>query len=131
MMMGTFKSYSSYEVVAECGLPSVTLLGEKHDYEAILQKIDKLEEFGEEPTVFARYLRPILVQFIVAFDVVAQGGTPNSKFWERICRIHSRGSETTYLSGWLSAFCSWDRDGTWQGPKLHLIMEPLPAKESK
>jgi len=112
-----------------CGLPSVTLLGEKHDYESILQRIEKLEEFGVETAAFARLLRPIMVQFVQAFDVVGQGGTPDSDFWGKICHIHSGGSGPSYLAGWLSAFCCWDKDGKWQGPKLDKMLEPLTEQE--
>lgn len=114
-----------------CGLPSVTLLGEKQDYETILQKIDKLGDFGEEPATFARLLRPILAQFVLAFDVVAEGGTPDSEFWGKICHMHSGGSGPTYISGWLSTFCCWDKEGHWQGPKLDRITQPLSDEEKK
>jgi len=130
MMMSTLKAYFSYKMMLMCGLPSVTLLGEKHDYESILQKLDKLEEFGVEPAAFARLLRPILMQFVLAFDVTAKGGIPDGEFWGKICHVHSGGSGPSYLSGWISSFCVFDKDGKWQGPKLDKISEPLSAEES-
>jgi hypothetical protein len=114
-----------------CGLPSVTLLGEKYDYESILQKLDKLEEFGVEPAAFARLLRPILMQFVLAFDLTAKGETPDAEFWGKICHMNAGGSGPRYLGGWVSAFCVWDKDGKWQGPKLDKILEPLSAEESR
>jgi hypothetical protein len=123
--------YFSYTMAALCGLPSVTLLGEKHDYESILQRLDKLEEFGVEPAAFARLLRPILMQFVLAFDVATKGGTPDGDFWGNICHVHDGGCGTDYLAGWLTAFCVWDKDGKWQGPKLDKMLEPLSAEESR
>jgi len=132
MMMSTLKAYFDYKVSLMCGIPSMTLLGEKGDYETILQKIDRLDEFGEEAATFARLLKPILAQFVLAFDVVAQDGTPDAEFWGRICHVHRGGSGPDYLAGWISAFCSWGKDGKWQGPQLDTITTPfLPQEEER
>ena len=40
-----------------CGIPSVTLLGEKDDYEQILMRLEKLCEYGSEPTTFCNMLK--------------------------------------------------------------------------
>ena len=81
-----------------CGIPSVTLLGEKEDYLSILLRLDKLEEFGAEPTTFAQLLRPILKEFSTAFDYVEEEHQlPTPDFWNRICHWKSGGSGPTYL----------------------------------
>jgi len=49
--------YASYGI---CGIPPVTLLGEKADYELILARIPKLATYGKEPSEFAELLTPIL-----------------------------------------------------------------------
>jgi len=59
----------------DCSVPSVTLEGEKSDWESILARLDKLGEFGAEPTEWARMLRPIIHRFISAF-----GGNPDVDF---------------------------------------------------
>ena len=99
-----------------CGLPSITLEGQKSDWETLLARLDKLITFGEEPKVFASLLRPILTRFVGAFTN-AENKTPQDlDFWGRICHSHSNGSGPTYLSGWITAFCVWDTEGNWVGP---------------
>jgi hypothetical protein len=96
-----------------CGIPSVTLEGEKSDWERLLARLDKFDSFGEEPKAWAALLRPILTRFVRAFD-----SEPDIDFWSRICHYHSQGSGPTYLSGWITAFCVWSSQGKWQGPPI-------------
>ncbi|KAF8954844.1 hypothetical protein BDZ97DRAFT_1862717 [Flammula alnicola] len=113
LMMATLKAYFSYTMELMCGIPSVTLEGEKSDWEKLLARIDKLDEFGPEPAAWASLLRPILTRFVKAFE-----GEPDVDFWGRVCHYHSGGSGPTYLSGWITAFCVWTNEGKWQGPSL-------------
>lgn len=96
-----------------CGIPSVTLEGEKTDWEKLLSRTNKLAEFGAEPEAWARLLRPILTRFVQAFD-----GQPDIDFWAKVCHYKNFGSGPTYLCGWITAFCVWNKDGKWQGPSL-------------
>ena len=108
-----FISYFDYKISLMCGIPSVTLEGEKSDWERLLARVDKLDSFGEEPKAWAAMLRPILTRFVRAFD-----GEPDVDFWSRVCHYHPQGSGPTYLSGWITAFCVWSSEGKWQGPPL-------------
>lgn len=112
--------FFSYTNRLGCGLPSVTLEGEKADWEKLLVRLDKLPTFGSEPAAWAKMLRPILSRFVQAFD-----GKPDVDFWNRMCH-HKAGSGTHYLSGWITAFCVWSRKGKWQGPSLELFDSPQP-----
>jgi hypothetical protein len=114
LMMATLKTYFSYRISLSCGIPSVTLEGEKEDWEKLLARLDKLDEFGAEPTAWAGLLRPILKRFVMAFD-----GEPDIDFWGRVCHVHRGGSGPSCLSGWLTAFCVWDSKGKWLGPSLN------------
>ncbi|KAL8706719.1 MAG: hypothetical protein Q9201_000244 [Fulgogasparrea decipioides] len=109
LLMGTTKEYFSYTCHCECGLPSVTLLGDKADWELILTKIEKLKEYGREPTQFYDLLKPVLSRYVRSFD------EPDSEevasFWRRIAHYMDQGSGTTYYSGWITAFCFWDEKG--------------------
>ncbi|KAK7948869.1 uncharacterized protein PG986_009755 [Apiospora aurea] len=96
--MGAYSAYFSFWLDAVCGIPSVTLLGERADYEKILQRLDRLCEFGEEPTQFCAQLRPILRR---------------CEFWNNICTIHAMGCGGTehYYAVWITAFCFWQARG--------------------
>ncbi|KAF2035622.1 hypothetical protein EK21DRAFT_96816 [Setomelanomma holmii] len=110
LMMGSLQAYFSYTSMLLCGIPSVTLMGERADYEDILARLDKLEQLGSQPTDWAALLRPILRKFIASFDASAQASGDVKEFWERIAHF-SGGSGPSYLSGWLTAFCFWCNDG--------------------
>lgn len=127
MMMSTLQKYFSYETVLMCGIPSVTLLGTKQDYEDIYRRLDKLDSFGEEPRVFAALLRPVIREFVEAFN--SASAQANLEFWSRICHYRAGGSGPSYLSGWATAFCVWGKKGNWQGPKLETFASPISEEE--
>ncbi|KAE8140332.1 hypothetical protein BDV38DRAFT_280328 [Aspergillus pseudotamarii] len=108
LMMGALQKYFDYEIALDCGIPTVTLLGERDDWEQMLCKLDPICRLGEEPTCFVSLLRPVLRRFVASFD------NPTSPdiidFWNK-CAHKSGGSGTHYLSGWLTAFCFWDDEG--------------------
>jgi hypothetical protein len=107
-----------------CGIPSLTLLGEKSDYESLVARLDKLATFGREPHTFTRLLRPILTHFANAFDA-----PPVMDFWSKICHYNS-GSGGSYIGGWISAFSAWDSKGKWIGPNIESIDAPLTERET-
>ncbi|KAF9772126.1 hypothetical protein IL306_010184 [Fusarium sp. DS 682] len=113
LLMGALQKYFSYGFGLLCGIPSVTLLGEVTDYEDILTRIDKLEEMGEEPTHFAKLLRPILQNMILSFT---QPSSPAVQtFWDQIADMKSM-SGSDEMTGWITAFCYWDDDGKVHNP---------------
>ncbi|THU79762.1 hypothetical protein K435DRAFT_823835 [Dendrothele bispora CBS 962.96] len=113
LMMSTMKKYFSYSLMLSCGIPKVTLEGEKADWEDLLARIEKLKEFEEEPTLWYNLLHPILTRFVRAFD--DPNGQENIDFWNKVAHYDSMGSGPTYLSGWITAFCAWNEDGQWIG----------------
>ncbi|THU86503.1 hypothetical protein K435DRAFT_683495 [Dendrothele bispora CBS 962.96] len=115
LMMSTMKKYFSYSLMLSCGIPKVTLEGEKADWEDLLARIEKLKEFEEEPTLWYNLLHPILTRFVRAFD--DPNGQENIDFWNKVAHYDSMGSGPTYLSGWITAFCAWNEDGQWIGNK--------------
>ncbi|KAK6348112.1 hypothetical protein TWF718_005927 [Orbilia javanica] len=112
LMMATLQSYFAYGFRLACGLPGVTMLGEKADWEALLQKIDKFETFGEEPTFFAKLLRPILKRFVLCFEDPESSELKN--FWQTVVSRHGGGSGPRYIGGWITAFCLWSSKGELQ-----------------
>jgi hypothetical protein len=109
VMMATLKVYFSYTVGLTCGLPGVTLLGEKADWENLLVRIEKLNSYGEQAKQWHSLLKPVLAQFVRSFD------EPNSErtsdFWQSLAHHSGGGSGPTYLSGWITAFCFFDKEG--------------------
>ena len=89
----------------------MTLEGERSDWVNVLNRIEKLEMFGDEPTAWAKLLRPILSRFVSSFD-----GAPDLDFWSKICHYHSGGSGPDEICGWITAFAVWSDKGKWQGP---------------
>lgn len=111
LMMGAMQKYFSYGMALCCGIPSVTLLGERDDWEKIHNKLNKLSEFGDEPTNFAEQLRPVLRHFIATFDEQSHSDPDLKSFWGRIADKYDMGSGPTWFSGWITAFCMWSEDG--------------------
>lgn len=114
LFMGAVQKYFTYQMTLECGIPSVTLLGEVADYEDILARLDKLEQLGDEPTCFAKMLRPILRHMILSFREPTNPEVIS--FWNRIATRDDRMSDQDYLSGWITAFCYWSAEGQTQYP---------------
>ncbi|KAK2757951.1 hypothetical protein FQN54_004357 [Arachnomyces sp. PD_36] len=110
IMMGTLQKYFDYVFDATCcGIPNVTLLGELSDWQEIQRRLEKLTEYGEEPSRFCSMLRPILQSMITT---ITKGPDDPEviNFWSRMINRHS-GSGMDTLTGWMVAFCFWDEDG--------------------
>ncbi|KAG2065790.1 hypothetical protein BDR04DRAFT_1107843 [Suillus decipiens] len=127
-MMATMKEYFRYKFVLRCGIPLVTLLGEKHDWEAILQRLGRLKLYTIETIAWYHLLHPIISQFVAAFD--APSSPENLDFWSKVAHYEGGGSGPTYLSGWITAFCVFNEQGIWQGPPLNAerMREDAPKK---
>ncbi|KAF9314568.1 hypothetical protein BG003_004050 [Podila horticola] len=110
IMMSTLKNYFNYSFACVlCGLPAVTLFGEKGDWENLLCRIEKLQEYGAETTQWYNLLKPVVTGFIETFNNPNAADT--NDFWQRIAHQSRGGSGPTYLSGWITAFCFFDSDG--------------------
>lgn len=108
-MMSTLKQYFEYHFCSTCNLPAVTLLGEKRDWESLLSRIDKLLDYGEQTTRWHSLLKPVLKRFVQTFEDPTAKST--AEFWNRIAHYHSGGSGSDYISGWISAFCAFNKEG--------------------
>jgi hypothetical protein len=109
LMMGALQQYFEYRCSILCGIPSVTLLGDRADWEKILNRLDMLPRLGSEPTLFCGLLKPILGYFIQSFNDPSDPAVLS--FWARIAHRKPGGSGPTPLCGWITAFCFWNRDG--------------------
>ncbi|KAI0642689.1 hypothetical protein C8Q79DRAFT_983566 [Trametes meyenii] len=125
-MMSTLRSYFNYRMVAICGIPSVTLAGDRADWEKLLARLDRLPALGEEPRVRAAMLRPILSRFVGAFD-----GVPDVPFWRDVAHRSPRFYGPGDVSGWITAFCVWSERGEWRGGDPAVVLgESAPEPEA-
>jgi len=109
IMMSTLKKYFDYTFMKMCGLPAVTLLGEREDWEQKLGKIEKLKEYGEVSSQWYALLTQVLTEFVNTF--IHPEAYRTKDFWQKIADYRSGGSGPCYLSGWITAFCFFDKDG--------------------
>ncbi|KAL8926536.1 MAG: hypothetical protein Q9208_002863 [Pyrenodesmia sp. 3 TL-2023] len=109
LMMGALQPYFSYECRTFCGIPSVTLMGVRSDWEVLLGRLDKLATFGKEPAKFATLLRPLCERFVDSFTIPTS--EKGQDFWQLIVSEVHEESGKSYYNGWITAFCFWDQDG--------------------
>ena len=109
VMMSTLQKYFAYKCTLRCGIPAVTLEGERADWENILYRIERLKDFGKDTADWYQLLRPILSRFVAAFD--NPNSAANKDFWQRIAHYYPGASGPSTYSGWITAFCFWRTDG--------------------
>ncbi|KAF7358986.1 hypothetical protein MSAN_01239100 [Mycena sanguinolenta] len=117
LMMATLKQYFKYGfAIPMCGIPRVTLDGERSDWVNILQRLEKLKEYGIETIAWYHLLQPIISAFIAAFD--APQSKENVDFWQRVAFFNAPFSGPRSYSGWITAFTVFNKDGKWLGHQL-------------
>lgn len=127
LLLGLMKSYFKYIGGFVCGIPSITIEGNKADWERLLQKVDRLPEFGAEPQEYASRLRPLLIRIRDTFD--DPHSAPTRQFWDEFVQakvVHRSGCgappEEHFISGWIQGFLYWNDEGR---PDRHLA-RPRP-----
>jgi hypothetical protein len=102
MVMDTFKAYFEYEMLAGCGIPSITLTGTVADWKSIRNRAALFAEFGLE--AWCKALDPVLAQFVAAAEGRAEPG-----FWRSLFRYHS-GSGPSVMTGWITVLFPYLKD---------------------
>ncbi|KAJ7291537.1 hypothetical protein C8J57DRAFT_1273353 [Mycena rebaudengoi] len=129
LMMATLKEYFTYTMMFGCGIPRVTLEGERSDWVNILQRLEKLKEYGIETIAWYHLLRPVISRFVSAFDFPQN--PENVDFWQRVAKHQSGGSGgPSFYSGWITAFYVFDKKGKWIGTPLNTEVASMEAPES-
>ena len=118
------KGYFKYTFALRCGIPHVTLEGEKKDWEKILTRLEKLKEYGDETTAWYHLLVPVVSRFVGAFD--DPNSRKNLKFWQKVAHHEGGGSGPTWISGWINAFCVFDEKGKWKGYPINQVCAVRP-----
>ena len=112
VMTSTLQHYVRYKLRPRCGLPTVSLLGNKSDWEAIMTRIEKLHTFDDETWAWYRLLSQVISHFIKVFE--DPDSTENKDFWQNVAQFKTIDG-LNYLDGWITAFCYWND----QGERLH------------
>ncbi|KAJ7441511.1 hypothetical protein B0H11DRAFT_1827130 [Mycena galericulata] len=129
LLMATLKQYFTYVFDATCcGIPHVTIEGEKADWVSILGRLEKLKEYGIETIAWYHLLHPVISRFVRAFDDPARAD--NVDFWQKVVSFESMGSGPDYYSGWINAFNAFSEQGTWLGHRLDMTLVKDTAPDS-
>jgi len=117
VMMGAFQKYIRFVAYGECGLPSVTLLGEKSDWESLERRLETIPHLGERPKTWYDLLKPVCAGFVRTFDEPDTNAT--RKFWQAMVNAYNDYGTLTYenksyYNGWITAFCFWGEDSKCQ-----------------
>lgn len=110
-VMASLNKYFSNKSCLRCGIPYVTLEGTVQDWQNILVRLEKLSDYNLED--WYDLLEPVLREFVNAKD-----GAENRDFWQRIAHFQAGGSGPSYISGWVTVFCVFDKDGNWIGKRI-------------
>ena len=108
VFMGSMKKYFTYLIMLKCGLPSVTLLGNRSDWQQLYDRLEKLQSLGPEAKTWHSLLVPLFRRFVETFD--APHSEPVKRFWQQIAHRQG-GSGVASYCGWITAFCFWGGDG--------------------
>ncbi|KAJ6545423.1 hypothetical protein B0H19DRAFT_1212277 [Mycena capillaripes] len=128
LMMATMKKYFKYKMSFTCGIPRVTLDGERQDWELVLRRLEKLKEYGLQTIAWYHLLVPVISWFVNAFD--DPNSPKNLSFWQRVVSDEEYGCDGSECSGWITAFCVFSAKGRWQGPGLNTDRRQSTAPES-
>ena len=106
-LMETMKSYFDYIVhYLACGIPSITLQGTPEDWQKVLDKTKRLEQYGIGNWI--QSLVPILTEFVKASE-----GKADQAFWQKIVKKDRTNElagggcdlrKPTELDGWILKF---------------------------
>ncbi|KAH7106099.1 hypothetical protein BKA62DRAFT_766539 [Auriculariales sp. MPI-PUGE-AT-0066] len=111
VFMGAMKKYFTFSGGFCCGIPRVTLEGTRSDWEEILTRADRLQEYGNECVPWHQLLMPVLRGFIATFDDPTLEKATTREFWDSSVQYGSRMSGVTNIAGWISAFYPFDTEG--------------------
>ncbi|KAJ7358517.1 hypothetical protein DFH08DRAFT_1043613 [Mycena albidolilacea] len=109
LLMATLKKYFQYMIMlAGCGIPRITLEGERSDW---------------------HLLGPVLTRFVVAFKDPTS--VTSIEFWQHVAHYQPGGSgRGDYYTGWITAFAVFDKEGRWMGPPLNTTASIVDATAS-
>jgi len=110
-VMDTFKAYFKYgRMIPLCGIRAVRFMGTQGDWEALIDKAQRLQPYAVD-RVWSDYIKrlvPVLRKLLDTYK-----GQPDVGWWNKVMNI-TRGSlgsgSTDYVSGWILALYGLDPD---------------------
>lgn len=120
-MMGQFrKSIEQFEDLrSRRGLSSISLLGEKSDWQKILLQVEeRVPKFGQQTIEWYRILVPAIKDMILSSE---SPELPQSKdFWHHSCHFDGTDicNDKETLTGWITAFYFWSDSGFCPHPEF-------------
>ncbi|KAM9995336.1 hypothetical protein ACTFIY_001518 [Dictyostelium cf. discoideum] len=130
VLMSTLKKDFIYRYGSKCGLPKVTLLGTVDDWIQLKERSLKLKEFnisdsdcsssssssgdgdGDNENLMNKWVDKYLLEILDNF-IESSKGKPNKTWWNQMIDFREQ-SGSSVLSGWLSAFCLFKDDGSFE-----------------
>lgn len=112
-VMSTLQAYFEYVFSLRCGIPQVTLEGTVQDWQTLRQKLNRLPNYDLEDKLMTKWYD--MLTLVIDEMLSSVLGKPNLDFWDTICHHHGGGSGPTFLSGWVTVFACFTKDGKWQG----------------
>lgn len=98
--MNSMQKYFDFTVWTLCGIPTITLLGERADWVKLVGKVNDLVGLVDEWSVWKRNLNEILNKFVEVYDREV-----DVEFWNNIYKVGGLlGSGGPFITGWATNF---------------------------
>ena len=106
-IMDAFKQYFEYQVMCICGIPKITLVGGKDDWEKLRSKVKKLKELNTGDKLQLDWWLKRLIPLVNTIVDQATSEKINASFWQNIYQW--TGPSRPYdgspmISGWINIF---------------------------
>ena len=148
LFMGAMQKYFEYFFSCiTCGIPEITLLGEREDWVKLQNRLGQLLHWGGQAKLYQGFLAPIFKNIVASFDDPTSESI--TSFWKEMVSHHgpdpmSGANPNPFVTGWITGLFLWKPDGkicietledgaVLDGviyPRLHLEDDLVPAVAS-
>jgi hypothetical protein len=110
--MCTLQEYFTYTINIGCGIPQITLHGTVEDWQNIRTRVERLADFDDGIGILSNEWVTLLVEILDNFIESAENGSYNNlAFWDQIAYSNTFPYGQLFLSGWITTFTFFDKDG--------------------
>jgi len=106
-IMDAFKQYFEYQVTFICGIPRITLVGSKDDWEKLRSKVAKLKELNKDNRLLLDWWLEKLAPVVDQIVDQATSQKVDKAFWQNIYKwqIPEKGYDPQpFITGWINVF---------------------------